>query len=210
MSKTLIFAFGLAIFCGTALNTDAVATESVAQAVSATQPPVLDGRLDDACWQDASPLGNFHVCTDTTGRRVNDTEFRLAYDDAWLYLGIKCRNPLQKLVMDPKTREHDGPVPGDESVEMFFLSDGEGKVYYHFMLSCFNIKAEQRGVNGVRERQGWNPPWRSAVVIDVEGWTAEVALPLYIFMEYGDLEHIRLNIAQPAAAVCGCEQCSHA
>ncbi|MGI6087924.1 MAG: sugar-binding protein [Kiritimatiellia bacterium] len=196
MSKTLIFAFGLAIFCGTALNTDAVATESVAQAVSATQPPVLDGRLDDACWQDASPLGNFHVCTDTTGRRVNDTEVRLAYDDAWLYLGVKCRNPLQKHVLDPKTREHDGPVTADESVELFLSSDGKGKVYYHFMLSCFNVKAEQRVIDGNRERLTWNLPWRSAVAVSDEGWTAEAAFPLYLLLEYGDLEHIRLNIAR--------------
>ncbi len=165
-------------------------------ALKLAAPPALDGRLDEACWREAVPLGNFHVFKDANGRRADDTEVRLAYDDAWLYLGITCRNPLQKHVLDPKTREHDGPVSEDESVELFFSSDGAGAAYYHFMLSCFNIKAEQRIINGSRERQTWNLPWRSAVAVADEGWSAETALPLYLFLEYGDLEYIRLNIVR--------------
>ncbi len=79
---------------------------------------------------------------------------------------------------------------------MFFDSDNAGKVYYHFLLSCFNVKAEQRFIEGQRQRETWNLPWRSAVAVNDTGWTAEAAIPLYMFVEYGDLEHIRLNICR--------------
>ncbi len=182
----------LMLLCGYAYAGEPPAAE----ALKLEAPPVLDGRLDEACWESARPLADFHVFKDEAGRRADDTEVRLAYDDAWLYLGIRCGSPLQQHVLDPRTREHDGPVSADESVELFFSSDGEGAVYYHFMLSCFNVKAEQRIINGSRERQTWNLPWRSAVAVTEEGWTAEAALPLYLFMEYGDLAHIRMNIAR--------------
>ncbi len=180
--------------CGGALTAGEVAPS--AHAVPVAQPPALDGRLDEDCWREAVPLGNFHVYKDADGRRVKDTEVRLAYDDAWLYLGIRCGNPVQKLVMDPRTRAHDGPVSADESVELFFSSDAAGAAYYHFMLSCFNVRAEQRFIKGVRDRETWNLPWRSAAMVAADGWTAEAALPLYLFMEHGDLEHVRLNIAR--------------
>ncbi len=171
--------------------------QPAAEALKLETPPVLDGRLDEACWESARPLGDFHVFgKDAAGRRVRDTEIRLAYDDAWLYLGCRCDNPLQQLVLDPKTRAHDGPVATDEAVELFLSSDGAGKVYYHFMLSCFNVKTEQRIIHDVFERETWNLPWRSATAVTDTGWTAEIAIPLYLFVEYGDLEHIRLNIAR--------------
>ncbi len=167
-----------------------------ATAVKIETPPRLDGKLDEGFWRQAEPLGDFSLHKDPDQRRVSDTEVRLAYDDTWLYVGLKCDNPLQRLVTAPKVQEHDGSVNTDESVEMFFDSDNAGKVYYHFLLSCFNVKAEQRFIEGQRQRETWNLPWRSAVAVNDTGWTAEAAIPLYMFVEYGDLEHIRLNICR--------------
>ena len=160
------------------------------------QPPKLDGKLDEPFWKSAKSLGDFQVWDGPEkGGRATETEAKLAYDNSWFYVGIRCSNPLQKLILAPKVKEHDGPVSQDESVEIFLTADPKGGNYYHFMLSCFNVKAEQRFLNGTRERESWNLPWRSATVIDDKGWTAEIAVPLYLFLEYGDLGHLRLNIA---------------
>ncbi len=167
-----------------------------AAAVKIETPPRLDGKLDEAFWRQAEPLGDFYLYKDPGQRRADDTEVRLAYDDTWLYIGLKCDNPLQHLVAAPKVQEHDGSVHTDESVEIFFDSDGAGKVYYHFLLSCFNVKAEQRFLEGERQRETWNLPWRSAAAVTDDGWTAEAAIPLYLFVEYGDLNNIRLNITR--------------
>ncbi len=168
-----------------------------AAALRLDRPPALDGRLDEPFWQAAPALGAFVIHDKTAaGKPASDTEVRLAYDNAWLYLGVRCRNPLQALVLDPKVTAHDGPVNTDESVEVFLSSDPQGRAYYHFLLSCFNVRAEQRFLNGVRERETWNLPWRSATARTDDGWTAELAIPLTLLLEHGDLEHVRLNIAR--------------
>lgn len=193
MQKFLLTIAALILCCGGGFASDKLA----ARAVKTEKPPNLDGQLDEAFWQSAPPLGEFHVFAQTiTDQRVNDTEIRLAYDDTWLYAGVKCDNPQQQLVSEPKVINHDDSVNDDESVELFLDSDGTGKIYYHFLLSCFNVKAEQRFMDGNRERQSWNLPWRSATAITDNGWSAEIAIPLYLFLEFGDLEHIRLNIAR--------------
>ncbi len=165
-----------------------------ATALKITAHPQFDGKLDETFWHAAVPLNHFHVWKDPGGRRVNDTQLRLAYDDTWLYVGAQCGNPLQKLLREPKVNEHDGGVNEDESIELFFVSAPDGKVYYHFILSCFNVRAEQRFINGNRERHNWNLPWRSATMISDTGWSAEIAIPLFLFIEHGDLDQIRLNV----------------
>ena len=99
------------------------------------------------------------------------------WDPEGLYVGVTCDNPLQKRLVTPKVRNHDGPVHTDESVELFLSSDAAASVYYHFKLSCFGVKAEQRFIEGARELATWNQPWRSATTRTDEGWTAEVAIP---------------------------------
>jgi len=170
---------------------------SGAEALKIGQAVDLDGKLDEPFWRTAKPFGDFHVWERVnTGKRTGDTDVRLAYDDTWLYVGVKCDNPLQEHVLAPKVKDHDGPVHTDESVELFLTSDEKGRLYYHFKLSCFNVKAEQRFLDGARELETWNLPWRSSTVVSEKGWTAEAAIPLYLFLEYGDLDHVRLNVAR--------------
>lgn len=157
-------------------------------------PLRLDGNLGEACWQKAQPQSEFTLYK-KKGQKLDDTDFRLAYDDTWFYIGLRCGNPLQKLVFTPKITEHDGPVHTDESVEIFLDPGTGGELYYHFLLSCFNIKAEQCVRKKVSDRR-WNHPWRSATRIDKTGWTAELAIPLYLMASYGDLDRMRMNMAR--------------
>ena len=168
-----------------------------AEALKIDQAVTLDGTLAEPFWQSAKRFGGFHVWDrGDTGKVANDTVFRLAYDNTWLYVGVECGNPLQNYVLAPSVGDHDGPVHTDESVELFLTSDDRGKVYYHFKLSCFNVRAEQRFLDGARELETWNLPWRSSTAVTETGWTAEAAVPLYLFLEHGDLDHVRLNLAR--------------
>src|SRR4051812_44614584 len=52
-----------------------------------TTPPTIDGRLDDAAWQDATlPLTEWLTYNPLNGERLaQTTEVRAAYDDRYLY-----------------------------------------------------------------------------------------------------------------------------
>ncbi|HRP07748.1 MAG TPA: hypothetical protein PLL69_04605, partial [Gemmatimonadales bacterium] len=82
-----MFLFAIALAGGaTAPHTPAAAQSPAPATVQATRtdtPPVLDGRDDDAIWQQIAPIGGFReVRPSEDGDPRQATEFRVAYDDA--------------------------------------------------------------------------------------------------------------------------------
>ena len=59
-----------------------------------TQPPTIDGVLDDACWQHADETDAFSrtLGTDDSPPSVQ-THFRIVYDEYNVYIGIRCDEP---------------------------------------------------------------------------------------------------------------------
>ncbi|MBM4087787.1 MAG: hypothetical protein FJ272_23600, partial [Planctomycetes bacterium] len=167
--------------------------------VKMKSPPALDGKLDDACWQDAAKAGDFRL-VGTHKTPVAPTEAWLATDGQWLYVGVKCHDgtPPEKLVNAVKLR--DAGVNADDSVEIFLDPGTGGGTYFHFLLNVGNVQADQVVTGEKRDRE-WNASWRSAVFIppDVmsgEGWSAELALPLYVFRRREGREPWRLNLCR--------------
>lgn len=59
-------------------------------ALCAQAPPVIDGVLDDAVWQDAAFIDEFHQIIPVEYAPLSErTEVRLLYDDDALYVGVK-------------------------------------------------------------------------------------------------------------------------
>src|SRR5262245_60829643 len=55
------------------------------------QPVRIDGRLDDAAWQDAAPSETFTQKFPDEGRAPSEhTRVRVIYDDDALYVGFDC------------------------------------------------------------------------------------------------------------------------
>ena len=69
--------------------------EVAARAVRATRAPVIDGRADDAAWTSAPASTGFRQFSPAedaaTGFR---TEFRVTYDDRYLYVLVRAFDPF--------------------------------------------------------------------------------------------------------------------
>lgn len=154
-------------------------------------PPTLNGALDESCWQQAAVLEDFTILhtTETT----DATECRLLLDNTWLYLGFRCTHPGM-LQMDQIETERDGSVHRDDSVEVFLDPGTDGALFFQFLLSFANVQADRRHLRDRGREAFWNQPWRSATQRQKDGWTAEIALPLYLVSSYGDPEKVRLNV----------------
>ena len=112
----------LAAFLAAALP--AAAREAVAPARLA-QPPSLDGKLDDPCWKQATRLPRFTH----RGRPVEaETYAFVGYDDAALYVGVHCQEPLVKQMRRRFTR-HDQAIWSDDSIELFIDTDPDRAGY---------------------------------------------------------------------------------
>jgi hypothetical protein len=163
------------------------------QALPIPEAPELDGRLDEPFWQKAEGAGNFHLFQGN-GKQLEDTAFRLAYDDAWLYIGIDCKNKDLR-ALQPRVKGRDKQASNDESVEIFLDPGTDGGTYFHYMLNFGGARDERRSTGSNIDKQ-WDTPWQSAVDVREDGWSAEVAIPLCVLAEYGAMDGVRLNIAR--------------
>lgn len=61
--------------------------------------PVVDGRLDDACWATADWLDDYGNCTTSCigdRRRVTPTAMKVMWDDNYLYLAMRCHEDTKE------------------------------------------------------------------------------------------------------------------
>src|SRR5689334_12830674 len=80
---------GYALLLLLAVHTDAAETSVIAK--SCAKPPLLDGVLDDECWQTAALLSDFvQIRPGDNAKPSSDTAILLARDATALYIGIRA------------------------------------------------------------------------------------------------------------------------
>jgi photosystem II stability/assembly factor-like uncharacterized protein len=133
--------------------------------------PVLDGQLDDACWQKAVPVRLQNALGDT-GEEY-PTAVRMSHDNEFLYLAVQCKHPAGGYVAPVKVRGRDADLRAFDRISIYLDLDRDYNTAYHFQI-------DQRGC--VSEEcwhdKSWDPRWFVAVKSTAEGWTAEAAIPL--------------------------------
>ncbi len=152
--------------------------------------PVIDGVLDDACWQAPPQVACLYPPDgdQADGRNI----IRLAYDREWLYLAFDCGNPNMPHVQQ-RVFQRDGPVFTDDAMEIFIRPDPVSRTYYHFALSFANVQHDKRLISGGARDETWSAPWRSATIRHADGWTAEAAIPWFA-LDCADLAGMQINV----------------
>lgn len=163
-------------------DTEAVAAGSRSDAdlptiecVRLETPPVLDGKLDDACWQKVRKLGNFQRNEPGNVPAQVGTDAWIACDTTNLYIAFRCHEPeMSRLKATEEKR--DGAVYGDDSVEIFLSTNPEANGYYQ-------LGANSRGTryDAFNKNSSWNAEWRCAAAQNKNDWTIEFAIPLAAF-----------------------------
>lgn len=139
---------------------------------------VLDGRLDESVWADATPISRFTQVDPEEGQPVSQpTEVRIVYDSDALYVGVRAWD--------------DGQITtrlGRRDMDLLD-SDWFGVVIdsYHDHQTAFSFDVNPGGVkrDAVKSmRQGhevddlsWEGVWDVATSVDDAGWTAEYRIP---------------------------------
>ncbi len=148
-----------------------------------SKPVVIDGKLNEPAWGDASKLDDFTEFRPVIGRKERPeirTEAFIMYDDAGIYFGGTCYESSP----DSISKELSGR-------DGFGANDYIGLIFdtYHDNLNGFEyfvtplgeqwdakMTSNQNSNNG-GEDFAWNAVWKSSVVIHDKGWTFEVFLP---------------------------------
>jgi len=163
---------GNAVAAATADNALARAT-----AARANQPPVIDGREDDAVWRGAKVITGFRVFDPKEdGDPTFATEVRIAYDDQNLYAFARMFDPhpdsIQSLLSrrDVKTQS--------EQIKLMIDSYHDRRTGYEFAVNPAGVKRDYYTYDDSQEDATWDAVWDVATRIDSLGWTAEFRIPL--------------------------------
>jgi len=169
------------------------AGEPLLTAYRAGAAPVIDGSLDDACWDAASATSPF-LSNAGAGIVAEQTEARVCWDEAHLYLGIEAfeslLNPALNMLHLVRA-ERSGPdaaVWTEDSVEVFLQPPGPA--YYHFAANSGTGTYESEGMDG-----SWDCAWQCVARRGEKSYVVELAIPLAALAAEPTGEW-RLNIAR--------------
>jgi len=144
-----------------------------------TTPPVIDGKLTDACWQEASKSSQF-VRVIKGPATIQQTEFQVVYDDAWLYLGVICLEPNPKAIQAIVRSRDVSSVMGDDAVEMFFRPDRNAPDYYQLSANSLGTRYDGKAFDA-----SWNAEWQAVGSVGEDAWYLECAISFDSFGHFG-------------------------
>ncbi len=142
------------------------------------EPPKIDGRVDDAAWNQVPwGGGNFKQRSPDAGRLASvQTQFKILYDDKNLYILLKNFDPDPSKIVSRMSRR-DG-FEGDQ-VEINIDSYNDKRTAFSFSASVAGVKGDEYvSNNGGNWDANWDPIWYLHTNIDHEGWIAEMRIPL--------------------------------
>ena len=142
-------------------------------AVRVSDAPVLDGRLDDAAWREATPL-ILRVRQDGAPRRFA-TEIRFVHDREALYAGVRAAEPDPAgLVLHP---DDPASVAGDDCVEIFVDPGQTGRRYFQHIVNAAGTR-----LSFLYTDAGASTGLTAAHGREEAAWTLEVKMP---FRDFG-------------------------
>ena len=146
-------------------------------AVRTDTPPVIDGKLDDACWSQAN------VVTDFTDYRIEQpakeqTFVRVLYDDENLYIAFECIEPDPNRIVGVE-RRYDQSLREEDYVSVQFDTFHDHRCTYIFTLNTLGTRRDARmGLFDYREDSTWGCDWSAACTVEKDRWFAEMAIPI--------------------------------
>jgi hypothetical protein len=156
------------------------------QAVRVDEAPRIDGVLDEAVWQLATPVDGFTQQEPLEGQPASDrTEVRILYDSRNIYIAVRAF--ASEPVVATEMRRDADRLFDEDNFQVIFDTFHDSRNGYMFLTTPLGAKLEQQifdeGEGGGRGttanvNRNWDGVWDAAARITDEGWTAELMIPV--------------------------------
>ncbi len=135
----------------------------------------LDGRLDEAEWQNAAIATDFTNWQPQAGNTPSQvTEVRVIYDDEAVYIGAYMHENSRNDIMTEIT-ERDN-LGNTDWFGIVLDTYGNATEADEFIIACTGTQFDAKvGSNG--EDEDWDAVWFGEVQLTDKGWSAEIMLP---------------------------------
>lgn len=150
-------------------------------------PPTIDGRLDDPAWRGAPVDNRFTQNFPNEAQRPSQrTELRVLYDDAALYIAVRCWDDHPLGIIERLTRR-DGSTDADR-ITVDISSKDDRSTAYHFEINVSGVLTDGVRFNDTDSSNDWDGLWLGATHRDAGGWSAELRIPLQTLRYEGGRE----------------------
>lgn len=154
---------------------DSLAQDStkVCYAIRVSQPPKIDGVLDDVTWREAAPVSDFVMNRpDEGGQPTQKTEVRVVYDNRAIYIGAMLYDANPDSILHELGNRDDYDLNADN---FRFVVDP-----YNLRQDAFDFGVNAAGVQADSKFSDYtfNAVWKSAAKINDKGWCVEMEIPL--------------------------------
>ena len=144
----------------------------------------LDGIPKEEAWNIVEWGGDFIQWMPDQGKSPSQqTNFKILYDDKFLYIGYQCHDLAPDSIVRRMGRRD--VFPGDW-IEINIDSYHDQRTAFSFTLSVSGVRSDEFvSENGNNWDASWNPIWFAKTHQDEKGWSGEVKIPLSQ-IRYGD------------------------
>jgi len=141
-----------------------------------TPKPVIDGKLDDACWKTGNWAGDFTQFIPNEGGKPSQPTFvKILYDDKNIYVAIKAMDSEPTKIIRKAGRRDE--LIGD-MVGINFDSYHDHRTGFEFDMSAAGQKLDLVLTNPMLWDLNWNAVWYGKVANQDSSWTTEMEIPL--------------------------------
>jgi len=141
-----------------------------------SQPPSIDGKLDDECWKNGTWAGDYTQFIPKEGAPPTyPTEMNIQYDDKYLYIAFRAFDgePDKILRMAGVRDEIVGDVLG-----ITFDSYRDYRTGFEFSITSWGQKIDLVLFNPMNWDFNWNAVWKGKTGLEDSAWVAELEVPL--------------------------------
>ncbi|ACB75695.1 DUF5916 domain-containing protein [Opitutus terrae] len=138
--------------------------------------PAIDGKLDDACWQQGEWAGEYRQREPFEGATPSlPTELKILYDHRNVYVAIRAHDP--EITQQPRLLGQRDEFSGD-MVGVAFDSYLTRRTSFEFDVTSGGSKIDLVLRNDGSVDTSWDAIWDVKVAVTPEGWSAEYRIPL--------------------------------
>ncbi|WP_207492769.1 DUF5916 domain-containing protein [Aridibaculum aurantiacum] len=145
-------------------------------ATKISQPPRIDGKLQDPAWQQATPVSGFIVNQPAYGQpAAQNSEIKLLYDDAAIYVGAFLHDDpaLIRKQLTPRDGEQRQDI---DYFSISFDTYNDKQNAFQFIVTAANVQSDIR-ISPTGSDYQWDAVWESKTSITEDGWMVEMKIP---------------------------------
>lgn len=149
--------------------------QATIQAVKTSDAPVIDGALDDACWQNLPECTGFH---DSLTRAIltKQTIAKICYDDSYIYVAFHAFHPHPDKIRAEEKKRNGGGYENDDYVGVDIDSKHQHRYQSWFDVNAIGTQAESLE-STTTTNIAFKGDWLGAAKIVDDGYTVEMAIP---------------------------------